>query len=106
MAGCMDWRDSPRHQKSRKPNGNARLLAHKESFPDDLLEKDGVDINGGVWRYHPTKNRFEVVAHGFSNPWGIDYDAKGQLFISACVISPSFSCHSGGDLSPSGGATF
>ena len=27
-----------------------------------------------------------MVAHGFSNPWGIDYDAKGQLFISACVI--------------------
>ena len=27
-----------------------------------------------------------MVAHGFSNPWGIDYDAKGQLFITACVI--------------------
>ena len=43
-------------------------------------------IDGGVWRYHPAKDRFEVVAHGFSNPWGIDYDAKGQLFITACVI--------------------
>jgi putative heme-binding domain-containing protein len=32
------------------------------------------------------KDKFEVVAHGFSNPWGIDYDAKGQMFISACVI--------------------
>ena len=39
-----------------------------------------------MWRYHPTKDRFEVVAHGFSNPWGIDYDAKGQLLMSACVI--------------------
>ena len=26
------------------------------------------------------------MAHGFSNPWGIDYDAKGQLLITACVI--------------------
>ena len=31
---------------------------------------DGVEINGGVWRYHPTRDVFEVVAHGFSNPWG------------------------------------
>jgi putative membrane-bound dehydrogenase-like protein len=44
------------------------------------------EINGGIWRYHPTKDRFEVVAHGLSNPWGIDYDAKGQFFVSACVI--------------------
>ena len=48
--------------------------------------EDPIEINGGVWRYHPTKDRFEVVAHGLSNPWGIDYDAKGQIFISACVI--------------------
>ncbi|MFP6596909.1 MAG: PVC-type heme-binding CxxCH protein, partial [Candidatus Hydrogenedentota bacterium] len=45
-----------------------------------------IDINGGVWRYHPIKDRFEVVAHGVSNPWGIDYDNKGQILISACVI--------------------
>ena len=56
-------------------------------FPRDI-KYDGpiTELNGGVWRYHPTKRRFEVVAHGFSNPWGIDYDAKGQLFITACVI--------------------
>lgn len=72
--------------KVRKPEGKGRIYRHNDPFPDDILKGEGVDINGGVWRYHPTKHRFEVVAHGFSNPWGIDYDAKGQLFISACVI--------------------
>ncbi len=72
--------------KVRKPEGKGRLYKHNDPFPENILEGEGVDINGGVWRYHPTKDRFEVVAHGFSNPWGIDYDAKGQLFISACVI--------------------
>lgn len=72
--------------KVRKPEGKGRLYKHKDPFPEDILEGEGVDINGGVWRYHPTKDRFEVVAHGFSNPWGIDYDAKGQFIMSACVI--------------------
>lgn len=48
--------------------------------------EEPTEINGGIWRYHPTKDRFEVVAHGLSNAWGIDYDAKGQIFVSACVI--------------------
>jgi len=72
--------------KVRKPEGKGRLYKHKDPFPEDILKGEGVDINGGVWRYHPTKEIFEVVAHGFSNPWGIDYDAKGQLIMSACVI--------------------
>lgn len=72
--------------KVRKPKGKGRIYKHNDPFPADILEGEGVDINGGVWRYHPTKDRFEVVAHGFSNPWGIDYDAKGQFIMSACVI--------------------
>jgi putative membrane-bound dehydrogenase-like protein len=92
--------------KIRKPKGKGRIYRHREAFPEDLLEADGVDINGGVWRYHPTKDRFEVVAHGFSNPWGIDYDAKGQLFISACVIPHMFHIIPGGIYHRQGGRHF
>lgn len=92
--------------KIRKPNGKGKLYGHKEPFPDDLLEADGVDIDGGVWRYHPTKDIFEVVAHGFSNPWGIDYDAKGQLFITACVIPHMFHVIPGGLYHRQGGQHF
>ena len=90
----------------RKPDANERMYAHNDPFPDDIFEKEGVDINGGVWRYHPTKERFEVVAHGFSNPWGIDYDAKGQLFISACVIPHMFHVIPGGIYHRQGGQHF
>ncbi len=92
--------------KIRKPKGKGKIYRHKEAFPEDLLEAEGVDINGGVWRYHPTKKRFEAVAHGFSNPWGIDYDNKGQLFITACVIPHLFHVIPGGIYHRQGGQHF
>jgi len=92
--------------KIRKPLGNTKIYGHKDEFPEGLLEGEGVDINGGVWRYHPTKDRFEVVAHGFSNPWGIDYDAKGQLFITACVIPHLWHIVPGGYYHRQGGQHF
>ncbi|HEX8203226.1 MAG TPA: PVC-type heme-binding CxxCH protein, partial [Isosphaeraceae bacterium] len=47
-------------------------------------------INAGIWRYHPTTRSFEVFAHGTSNPWGIDFDARGQAFLTSCVIPHLF----------------
>ena len=49
-------------------------------------DADRVPINCGVWRYHPTRKVFEVVAHGTTNPWGLDFDDHGQAFITNCVI--------------------
>ncbi|MFY0651722.1 MAG: PmoA family protein [Cyclobacteriaceae bacterium] len=92
--------------KIRKPKGKGKILGHKDPFPEDILEAEGVDINGGVWRYHPTKDIFEVVAHGLSNPWGVDYDAKGQMFISACVIPHMFHIIPGGIYHRQGGRHF
>ncbi len=43
-------------------------------------------IDAGYWRYHPIKQEFEVFAEGCSNQWGIDFDANGQAFATACVI--------------------
>ena len=91
--------------KIHKPEGNGRLYRHKDPFPN-VLEGEGVDINGGVWRFHPIKKEFEVVAHGFSNPWGIDYDANGQLFITACVIPHMFHVIPGGIYHRQGGQHF
>jgi putative membrane-bound dehydrogenase-like protein len=53
---------------------------------DDLR----VPINCGVWRYHPTRGNFEVVAWGTTNPWGLDFDDRGEMFISNCVIPHLF----------------
>ncbi|WP_439481188.1 PVC-type heme-binding CxxCH protein [Cyclobacterium plantarum] len=94
--------------KIRKPtiSEKKKLYGHQDPFPEDLLEAEGVDINGGVWRYHPTKDQFEVVAHGFSNPWGIDYDSKGQLIMSACVIPHLWHVVPGGIYHRQGGQHF
>jgi putative membrane-bound dehydrogenase-like protein len=69
-----------------KPADGGKIFRKGDSFPAEIAVKDGQYIDGGVWRYHPTKDRFEVVAHGFSNPWGIDFNDHGQIFITACVI--------------------
>jgi len=92
--------------KVGKPKGKGKLYKHKDPFPENILEGEGTDINGGVWRYHPTKDRFEVVAHGFSNPWGIDYDAKGQLLMTACVIPHLWHVIPGGIYHRQGGQHF
>ncbi|TMQ33421.1 MAG: c-type cytochrome, partial [Planctomycetota bacterium] len=41
-------------------------------------------LSAGIWRYHPVRRQFEVVAHGTTNPWGIDFDDYGQMFITNC----------------------
>lgn len=92
--------------KVGKPIGKGKIYHGKDPYPDHIEVKDGVDINGGVWRYHPTKDKFEVVAHGFSNPWGIDYDAKGQLFMTACVIPHLWHVVPGGTYHRQGGQHF
>ena len=87
----------------RKPDKDTKLYGHNDPFPDDIFEKDGVYIDGGVWRFHPKTKEFEIVAHGFSNPWGIDYDSKGQMFITACVIPHAFHVVQGGVYHRQGG---
>lgn len=90
----------------RKPAPGAQIYGYLDDFPEDLLMSEGTPINGGVWRYHPVRDRFEVVAHGFSNPWGIDYDAHGEFFISACVIPHLFHVVPGGLYQRQGGVHF
>lgn len=58
----------------------------KPGTPDEKR----VGINCGVWRYHPTREVVEVVAHGTTNPWGLDFDERGEAFITNCVIPHLF----------------
>ncbi len=45
-------------------------------------QADRPAMNCGVWRYHPTKQLVEVVCNGTTNPWGLDYNADGQFFMT------------------------
>src|SRR5207247_7519312 len=42
----------------------------------------GVEVTAAVARYHPRTKKFEVFADGTSNPWGVDFDAAGNAFVS------------------------
>lgn len=41
-----------------------------------------VFMNCGVWRFHPLRHVVEVVCNGTTNPWGLDYNADNQFFMT------------------------
>ncbi|MBH55276.1 MAG: dehydrogenase [Opitutaceae bacterium] len=86
-----------------KPVDGGRMFKKGDPFPTNIEVVDGQFIDGGVFRYHPTKDIFEIVSHGFSNPWGLDFDDNGQAFISACVIPHVFHIIPGGIFHRQGG---
>src|SRR5258706_13549954 len=49
-------------------------------------ERPQVKFNAGVMRYHPSDNTIDVWADGISNQWGVDWDGRGNAFVSACVV--------------------
>ncbi len=59
--------------------------------------------DAAVWRYHPTKDVFEIFAEGTSNPWGVDFDEYGQCWIEACVIPHLWHMIQGGRYERQGG---
>lgn len=62
-----------------------------------------VVLTAGVARFEPKTRKFEVFAEGTSNPWGVDFDARGNAFVSACVIDHLFHLAPGGIYSRQGG---
>ena len=64
-------------------NGNANDSA--VGIPGSLPKARG-KLNCGIWRYHPIRHQFEVVACGTANPWGLDFNDYGEGFFTNCVI--------------------
>jgi putative membrane-bound dehydrogenase-like protein len=55
-----------------------------------------IPFNCGVWRYHPVRETFEPFAWGTTNPWGLDFDDRGEAFVTNCVIEHVFHFVPGG----------
>jgi putative membrane-bound dehydrogenase-like protein len=66
------------------------ILSNSRVGKPGTPERDRVAMNCGVWRYHPVRHTFEAYAHGTTNPWGLDWDERGQMFITNCVIKHLF----------------
>jgi putative membrane-bound dehydrogenase-like protein len=48
---------------------------------------DRTPITRGMWRYHPARETFEVIALGMVNPWGADFNEFGDLITTNTVIA-------------------
>ncbi|HXT61367.1 MAG TPA: PVC-type heme-binding CxxCH protein [Pirellulales bacterium] len=46
----------------------------------DAPEEYQAPLRGGIWRYHPRRKQFEALCHGTTNPWGHDWDRRGEAF--------------------------
>ncbi len=69
-------------------------------------DEDRLPLNASVWRYHPQKDVFEAFMNGTSNPWGVDFNDKGQAFLTACVIPHLWHVIQGGRYHRQGGQHF
>ena len=66
--------------------GRHGILAESKVGTPGTPKAKRAPINCGIWRYHPTRKKFEVVCHGTTNSWGHDWDEHGQLFFINTVI--------------------
>ncbi|MFB3133913.1 MAG: PVC-type heme-binding CxxCH protein, partial [Rhodothermales bacterium] len=66
--------------------GTHGVFTHSLVGTPGTPEAERTPLNGGVWRFHPTRHTFERFAEGTSNPWGLDFNDYGHPFITACVI--------------------
>lgn len=66
--------------------GRHGILATSRVGHPSAAPAERVSINVGVWRYHPTRKVVEAYAHGTTNPWGMDWDEHGELFVINTVI--------------------
>src|SRR5262245_10321134 len=69
-------------------------------------EVDGVKMNAAVWRYDVRSKKFDIFAEGTSNPWGMDFDSRGNCFLACCVIPHLFHMVPGGPYKRQAGSTF
>jgi putative membrane-bound dehydrogenase-like protein len=72
------------------------VFTHSKVGKPGTPDAEREPLNAGVWRFHPETRKFEVFAHGTSNPWGVDFNEVGDWFVSSCVIPHFFHLSQGG----------
>jgi putative membrane-bound dehydrogenase-like protein len=66
--------------------GRQGILAESLIGKPGTSDSDRVVMNAAIWRVHPATHRFEVVASGTTNPWGMDWNEVGDAFFINTVI--------------------
>jgi putative membrane-bound dehydrogenase-like protein len=66
--------------------GRHGIQATSHVGPPGTPPGERTQLNASIWRYHPTRKEFEVLTHGTTNPWGLDYNDEGEFFFTNNVI--------------------
>jgi len=66
--------------------GRHGILATSTVGPPGSSPDQRIRMNCGIWRFHPVRHTFEVVCHGGTNSWGMDWDSNGEMFYINTVI--------------------
>ncbi|MGI8965550.1 MAG: PVC-type heme-binding CxxCH protein, partial [Limisphaerales bacterium] len=66
--------------------GGSGITCYSKVGQPGAPDSERVILNGAIWRFHPLTKKFERFAEGVNNPWGLDFDDRGQLIITGCVI--------------------
>ena len=82
------------------------VFTHSRVGKPGTADQDRQPFNAGIWRYHPIRHTFEVFAHGTSNPWGVDFNDRGQAFLTSCVIPHLYHIIQGARYERQGGLHF
>ncbi len=87
------------------------VFTHSKVRRPGQKPEEGFTLNAGIFRVKlstennsPRADDYEVYADGTSNPWGVDFDARGNAFVEACVIDHFFHMAPGGIYARQGGA--
>ncbi|MEZ0612171.1 PVC-type heme-binding CxxCH protein [Fibrella sp. WM1] len=86
--------------------GTHGVFTHSNVGKPGATDSERTKLNAGVWRYHPTTQKFELFAEGTSNPWGLDFNDYGHAFITACVIPHMYNMIQGGRYQRQAGKHF
>ncbi len=79
------------------------VFTHSKVRDPNDPEDSGVKMDAALARYNPKTKDVQVFADGTSNPWGVDWDERGEAFVSACVIQHLFHMAPGGQYNRQGG---
>ncbi len=88
--------------------GRQGILATSQVGIPGTPEGQRTTVNVGIWRFSPSRQVFENVAIGTTNPWGMDWNSHGEMFFINTVIGhlwhvipgAHYRRMSGGDLDP------
>ena len=91
-------------QAASTPAGEGTVKRPEGPAPDGFdPDGFGVQMDAALARFHPRTKKFEVFADGTSNPWGVDWNERGDAFVSACVGMHLFHMAPGGLYNRQGG---